>query len=315
MELIVELSGDQDKLWERVAAVKELIQKKPNLSLRIFAPEEYPSSVRGAFQGTDLTVCSQSIREGVKCLAEAGEEAVFVSAGDTGKIVGRSRHHLGTVYDNIHPILAANMPTADSQFIFADVGGSIQFSCQQAAWTALAGRVVARVRLQIESPQIGWLSIGVEPGSGGRDREEIRLYLKTLFGPDFAGNTEINHVSDQGVDVLVTDGYTGNNVLKATEIAFDLPAQMIHYRCRQQPLLLPLAWLLKKLGKVFWQGLNWRDYAAFALLGIRKPVYVAHGRSDMRAFYTALTKAIEPETFEVCYQIEKDPQIRALFTA
>jgi len=313
VELIVELSGDRNMLERRMSAVKRLARNRPDLTLRIFIPSEYQPIGRHFLRGFDLVVASPSIKQAFDYMAEIEEPIVFVSAGNTTEIAFRAFTIIKTIYRKLRPILAVDMPKVDGHYILVDAGGSTKFTPQLAVWAALAGRIEARVRLNRESPRIGLLSIGEEPDKGGPEREKIRTYLEEFLGDSFVGNVEVQQVSNRDIDVLVSDGFTGNIALKATEAAFDLINEKVRYLCCQNSLFLPWAWLLKQLGRVFLADLNWRDYAAFALLGVRKPVYVAHGRSDERAFYTALIKATDPMTFEVRRRIEEDPQIKTVF--
>ena len=272
-------------------------------------------SVQEALQGTDLMVCTQPIKEALKYVAGTEGETAFLSAGNTREIAKRAYGLIGPIYPGVAPILAVNMPTADSHFILADIGGSIKFDIQHATWIALAGRVVAQVLLDIESPVLALLNIAREEGRGDPEREEIRKGLAEVFGDQFIGNAEINEASRLGVKVLVTDGVTGNNVLKATEAAWDVQWAMVKYLVSQNSDLESKAKLLRELSQIFWSGLNWRNFAAFALHGLKELVLVAHGRSDLLAFYTALLKANDPLSRVVHNRIKEDPDIKAHFAA
>lgn len=315
MRLIVELSGDRDRMGQRLAATQRLIEQRPDLSLSIFVPVESEPKGNKILQGNDLTVSRQTIKEGLESLAESEEEAVFVSAGNTSRIVLQSVRNVGIIYPGLQPILAVEMPKIKGRYLLVDGGGSLWPDPKLLAWCALAGKIEAQVRLGRESPRIGLMNVGEEPSKGGKRMQEIRIYLEELLGELFIGNVEPQNVSGMDIDVLVTAGFSGNLVLKATEGAYDMLNQKVKLCCHKNPLLWPLSWLLKGLTKIFWKDFNWRDYAAFALLGLKKPVFVAHGRSDEKSFYTALTKAVSPLTFEIWHKTEKDPQIRALFNS
>jgi len=153
-----------------------------------------------------------------------GRASAMVSAGNTGATMGSALLRMGRIKGVARPAIATPIPCpgSDSPTILLDAGANAE--CQ-AAWLeqfAQMGSVFARQRYGIERPRVGLLSIGEEPGKGDTLRKETsKLLLEPGWaeacGAEFIGNVEGRDLMSPDVDVVVTDGFTGNVALKSLE--------------------------------------------------------------------------------------------------
>jgi glycerol-3-phosphate acyltransferase PlsX len=147
----------------------------------------------------------------------AGREGLpFVSAGPTGAVVAAAVRALGRREGVRRPALAVALPTMSGSTVLVDAGGTADPTAEMLAQFATLGAAYARDVLGVRDPAVGLLSVGAEPGKGNRlVRDAARLL------PDmpvrFCGNVEGHDVLAGAVDVVVTDGFTGNIVLKSIE--------------------------------------------------------------------------------------------------
>ncbi|WP_052357749.1 phosphate:acyl-ACP acyltransferase [Actinomadura welshii] len=216
----------------------------------------------------------------VGCELARREGAPFVSAGSTGAVVACAVRAFGRREGVLRPALAVALPTAAGSTVLVDAGGTADPSAEMLAQFATLGAEYARGVLGVRDPSVGLLSVGSEPGKGNRlVRDAARLL------PDmpvrFHGNVEGHDVLAGTVDVVVTDGFTGNVVLKNIE------------GCVRTTLGMVARAGLAETGPLDEVA---RLYAAdthggAALLGLDGTVVVAHGSSGPAAIARACVVA------------------------
>ena len=154
-------------------------------------------------------------------LVRDGAADAMVSVGSTGAAMAAAVFSLQRLPGVSRPPLAVLVPSAGGPLVLLDVGSTVDASADQLAQHALAGAAYATVRLGLARPRVGLLSNGSEPGKGDSLRREAYGLLSGLLAElpvEFVGNVEGHDVSRGGAaDVVVTDGFTGNVVLKALE--------------------------------------------------------------------------------------------------
>ncbi len=246
-----------------------------------------------------------SIVVGLRLLKE-GRAQAFVSAGNTGAVMAAAIMHLGRIKGIERPTLAAIMPVGRPVVLLLDVGANAdarpQFLLQ---WAQMAAAYMERV-WKVERPRVGLLNIGEEETKGNALAQEAYRLLRAS-GLNFVGNVEGKDITRGMADVVVTDGFTGNVVIKTMEGMVDLLKRMAveallgrPYHLLALPVLLPTLPFLLVAGAMVApsvRGLlrrtSWREYGAGPLLGVDGLVFVAHGRSDARAIFSALRVARE----------------------
>lgn len=218
---------------------------------------------------------------GLRLLKE-GKLDAFVSAGNTGALASASKMILGTFESISRPALLALMPTKKRPVAILDVGANLQAKTSQLVQFAQLGAAYQKAR-GIEAPRIGILNIGSEASKG---TAEIRLAYKALAKhPFFAGNIEGKSVFDGEVDVLVTDGFTGNVFLKTAEGIASLVLDRLHAHIGMKELRIHLEDLQRHL--------HYAEHPGALLCGVKGIVVKCHGYSTPEAFANGIRGAIE----------------------
>jgi glycerol-3-phosphate acyltransferase PlsX len=269
--------GVQVVLVGRVDAVERELRRHGGVGELdvLHAEDVVPMAERGA--------SSVSRRESslmVGCELARREGLPFVSAGPTGAVVACAVRAFGRREGVLRPALAVALPTPSGSTVLVDAGGTADPSAEMLAQFATLGAEYARGVLGVRDPSVGLLSIGSEPGKGNRlVRDAARLLPDTPVR--FHGNVEGHDVLAGTVDVVVTDGFTGNVVLKNIE------------GCVRTTLGLVARAGLTDTGPLVEVA---RLYAAdthggAALLGVDGTVVVAHGASGPAAIARACVVA------------------------
>jgi phosphate acyltransferase len=220
-----------------------------------------------------------------------GHADAMVSAGHSGAAMATGLLVLGRVPGIERPALATVLPTRNGRVLVLDLGAVTDPRPAHLVDYALMGSIYAHDVLGIARPTIGLLSNGEEAGKGNQLVNEVHPLLAALPDITFHGNVEGNDITQGVVDVVVTDGFTGNITLKVAEGA----ASLITYALRQEvtrtfPRKIA-ALVLKPAFDAVRQRFDYREYGGAPLLGLNGPAIVAHGRSDERAVSSAIRVA------------------------
>ncbi|MFP4553571.1 MAG: phosphate acyltransferase PlsX [Actinomycetota bacterium] len=221
-------------------------------------------------------------------LVASGEADGFVSAGSTGAAMTAAAIIIGRLQGVTRPAIATIFPTPGTPTLVLDSGANPEVKASQLAQFAVMGSVAARALLDADPPRVGLLSIGEEKGKG-RDLERVAYDLIAASQVEFVGNIEGRDVATDKVDVIVTDGFTGNVFLKATEGT----ASLITSYVMEAISMLPddvQAQVMPALAKVK-EKMDWETYGGAQLLGVKGSALIAHGSSSRRAITNALTMA------------------------
>ncbi len=232
-----------------------------------------------------------SMAEGLK-LVKSGEGQAFISAGNTGGVLFNAIRTLGRLKDVQRPALTALFPVKGGHCAVLDIGANAECRPEFLVQFAVMGSIYARKTLKIDNPRVGLLSNGEEAGKGNQLIKDTYHLLENC-GLNFIGNVEGKEVFGGNTDVVVTDGFTGNILLKSSEAV----ARLITDTLKEELMAsLPTkigAVLAKPAFKAIKKMMDPAEVGAAPLLGVDGLVFVAHGRSDARAMYSALRVAHE----------------------
>ena len=222
----------------------------------------------------------------IQAVADRRAQAV-ISAGNTGVLMALSKHLLPMYAGIDRPALATMMPTHGKPLLLLDLGANLNVSSQQLLQFAALG--VAWCRLQTtETPQVGLLNVGKEASKGTERLQEANELLRERLQNYYAGFCEGHDIYAGALDVIVTDGFVGNLVLKASEglselLIDTLKTQFKHHWLRRWFALLwaaPMRKIIRQLSPAYNGGA--------LLLGINGVVVKTHGHSDTHTFSHAL---------------------------
>ncbi len=220
-------------------------------------------------------------------LVKKGEGQAFITAGNTGGAMFNALRTLGRLRGVQRPALTALFPVKNGRCVVLDIGANADCRPEFLQQFAIMGSVYAQSMLGIQTPRVGLLSNGEEAGKGNQLTKEAYPLLEKS-GVNFIGNVEGKELFGGHADVVVTDGFTGNILLKSSEAVGKLIIDNLRqglsssFRTKIGALLAKPALLqVKKL-------LDPAEVGAILLLGIDGLVFVGHGRSDTRALVSAI---------------------------
>ena len=223
-------------------------------------------------------------------LIKSGQGQAFVSAGNTGAVMFNALRTLGRIKGVGRPALTAMFPTKGGHTVVLDIGANADCRPEFLTQFAVMGSTYAEKALGITNPRVGLLSNGEEAGKGNQLIKETYPLLEKA-GLNFIGNVEGKELFGGAADVVITDGFTGNILLKSSEAVAKLLTDTLRaeltssFTTKLGALLAKPAFIaLKKL-------LDPGEIGAAPLLGIDGLVFVGHGRSDARAMVSALNGA------------------------
>lgn len=248
-----------------------------------------------------------SIVVGIDMLKE-GKVQAFVSAGNTGALFGAAFLKLGLMEGIERPAICAIMDITESTpVVLLDVGANANCKPHYLVQFAEMGDSFARRVLGIESPRIGLLSNGSEEGKGNRLIVESHELLKST-ALNFIGNMEANDIPKGKADVVVTDGFTGNIVLKTIEGMGDAVQNYKQlWRGVYKAYHVHGSALHNSVGLDTWaKKLDFREYGGACLLGVNGNVIKAHGRSRASAIKNAINLAKQTVESNVFTLIKKE---------
>ena len=211
----------------------------------------------------------------------AGDVHAVVSAGSTGAMAAGGLLLLGRLPGVERPAIGTVIPTLDRPFLLLDAGANVQATPEQLLAFARMGEVFARLVLEVAAPRVALLNIGEEP-TKGTDLTVRAHALLAESGLPFAGNIEGRDLLLGRADVVVTDGFTGNVVLKTLE-GLVLFLQAAARAGGGDTASGSLAGLMDRM--------DYTAYGGALLLGVRGNPVIAHGSSNRRAIANAVRTA------------------------
>lgn len=225
-------------------------------------------------------------------LVREGTAQAFVSAGNTGAVMAGATLVLGRSAAVDRPALGGIFPARNGRrLLLLDVGANADCRPGHLVQFAEMGQAYATTALGIAQPRIGLVSIGEEDSKGNQLVRETNERLRRAKGINFAGNVEGRDLATGTVDVAVTDGFTGNVILKTAEGTADFVVRELRSVLTSRAHYKLAALILRPAFGRLRDRLDYAEYGGAPLLGVNGVVIVAHGRSDSRAMMNAIRAA------------------------
>lgn len=230
---------------------------------------------------------NSSMALGLRLLSE-GKGDAFVSAGSTGALVMGATFIVKRIKGIKRVAPSPVMPADKGSFVLVDAGANTECRPEMLVQFAVMGSAYMEKVMGVKDPRVGLLNIGSEE-TKGRELEIATYKLLEESGLNFVGNIEARDMPKGEVQVVVTDGFTGNIALKLYE-------GMGSFFSKK------LKWIFSGLGKIgaivslgkikeLRRQMDYKEVGGSALLGVKKPVIKAHGSSDATAFFNAVRQA------------------------
>ena len=249
--------------------------------------EDKPSVVLRRGKNTSMFAAIDSVKK--------GEAEAAISAGNTGALMALSMFNLGILDGISRPAIASIWPTLRGRTIVLDVGANVSATAEQLVDFAIMGAAYARVLFGLVRPSIGLLNVGAEDVKGIDSVKEAAQILRgaTLSSLEYTGFVEGDDITAGEVDVVVTDGFTGNIALKTAEGTARLVTTFLRNALKSS--------LMGKIGATIAMGalkalkrkLDPRASGGGVFLGLNGVVVKAHGGTDELGFAGALDLAID----------------------
>ena len=228
-------------------------------------------------------------------LLKNGDGAAFVSAGSTGALLSAATLMVKRIRGIRRAAMAPVVPTGGGGAVLIDCGANADCTPEYLLQFAYMGSYYARTMLGIAAPRVGLLSNGTEDHKGSELQHETFPLLKAADAAGrirFIGNVEASQVFSGDVDVVVTDGFTGNVLLKGIEGSIKYMTRQLKGIFMKNFKTKMAALAIRDEFHALKASLDPNEVGGTAMLGISKPVIKAHGSSDARAIYNAIRQAI-----------------------
>ncbi len=264
--------------------------RKPGFTIieadQVIEPHESPIEAIRSKPNSSIVVGINLVRDGVA--------SAFVSAGNSGAVVAAALLNLGKIEGVPRPAIGSFINIAPPMPIFLiDAGANVDCRPEHMVWFAQLGSLYVKQILGVSSPRVGLLSNGEEATKGNKLIKKSHKLLKSS-NLNFIGNIEGQDILKGAAEVIVTDGFTGNIVLKTIE---GISSTWLYSLSQAGQLFakaysLPLRALHRDIGMGSWtQRLDYREYGGACLLGVNGNVIIAHGRSQSKAIKNAIDLA------------------------
>jgi len=218
-----------------------------------------------------------------------GRAAAMVSAGNTGATMASALLRMGRIKGVSRPAIATPIPVpGGTPTVLLDAGANAECQPEWLVQFAQMGTVFARHRFAIDEPKIGLLSIGEESSKGNTLVKETHERLMSAPGVRFVGNVEGRDIMTSAVDVVVTDGFTGNVVLKTLEGGLQAIASALLGAFASAPEYKEPADALLPALLPLYETLDPDTYGGAMLLGVDGVCIISHGSSGARAIVNAI---------------------------
>jgi glycerol-3-phosphate acyltransferase PlsX len=264
-------------------------REKIPLSGLEFANAELVMPVEAEPTALRNTYADSTLGASFRLLAE-GQGDALVSAGSTGAVVVGGTLIAKRIKGVKRPALGPVIPTADGCYLLIDIGANAECRPEMLFQFAIMGTIYMERILGIENPRVGVVNIGAEETKGLDLQIETGKLLRAS-SLNFVGNVEARELPLGGCDVAVTDGFTGNVVLKLTEGMGKMMSGELKNMLLAGTKTKLAALLLKDSLAAFKKKFDYTEYGGTALLGSAKPVIKAHGSSNAKAFKNAIRQA------------------------
>tara|TARA_Y100000590_G_scaffold274262_1_gene307939 strand:+ start:3334 stop:4338 length:1005 start_codon:yes stop_codon:yes gene_type:complete len=280
------LYGDKDLLDNEISKKKIIQNCCETINAEdIISDDESPLAGAKKSKNTSMWKAIESLKE--------KKADISLSAGNTGALLIISRLLLNTIKGINKPALAALWPNQNNMNVVLDLGANIECTERNLIDFACMGSALFKSLFESDRPKIALLNVGLEEYKGNEILKKTFSILKSskIKNFDFCGYIEGNHIMDGDVDVIVTDGFTGNIALKTAEGTANFISKNIKKSLNILSMLLSYSSLKK-----FRNKLDPRKYNGAIFLGLQSPVVKSHGSTDAVGFANSIS---------VCHKIVK----------
>jgi glycerol-3-phosphate acyltransferase PlsX len=292
--------GDESKVRPLLDSLPDL-KKVSTLrhTVSVVTMEDKPSQALRSGRGSSMRLAIDAVH--------AGEADAVVSAGNTGALMVMAKFVLKTMPGIDRPAIASFFPTMRSESVMLDLGANVQCDADNLVQFAVMGNVFARTVLGVREPTMGLLNVGSEELKGHDAVKEASTILRQLTLPGkFHGFVEGNDITRGTVDVIVTDGFTGNVALKSIEGSVKLYSHFLRQTFKSS-WLAGLGYLLARPAmNALRARVDPRRYNGAIFMGLNGVCVKSHGGTDAFGFANAIGVAVDMVTNGAIEKMRQD---------
>lgn len=281
-DLHITLVGDETK-------IKEYMKEQEKLAIlhteEVISGTDEPVRAVRRKKNSSMVLAAKEVSE--------GRADACISAGNTGALMAAGLFVVGRIEGIERPALAPTLPTIGGEgFVLLDVGANADAKPEHLVQYAIMGSIYSQKVRGIENPRVGLLNIGTEEKKGN---ELTKHTYEMLQNTDihFIGNVEARELLNGVADVVVTDGFTGNMVLKTIEGTAMSVMKMLKSALMSSFKTKMAAAILKQDLMKIKSQMDYSEYGGAGLFGLKAPVIKAHGSSDANAIFNAVRQTCD----------------------
>ncbi len=306
-DITIKLVGNENLIFNYLEG-EDFNQKRLQVinATEVITMEDSPAKAIRKKKDASIVVASELVKK--------GDAEALIAAGSTGAAMSAGVLKVGRLKGIKRPAISTLFPTEKSPTLILDAGANANAEPEYLQQFALMGQIYAKKILNRDKPKIGLMNVGEEKGKGSKlANEAYELIDKDIRIDNFAGNIEGRDIFTGEYDVIVTDGFTGNVILKTTEGLAEFMFSLLKDALTSDIKSKLGAFLVKDNLKKMKNKVDYREYGGAPLLGLNGIVIIGHGSSDATAFYNAIRVARdtikEQVVAEIASEIARDGEI------
>lgn len=331
MKIVIDTLGSDKGAAEIVAGVIEAVKINKDITPIFFGVEEEISSaisslgqdpkdysivnapevITGEDKPTDAIRLKKeaSMIKAIKTLREDDSIDALISTGATGALVVAATLRIGRIRGIRRPAFCPILPTIEGGTVgVCDSGANAEATPEMLCQFAILGSMYLECYLGKKSPRVALLNIGTESEKGDNLRKEAYQMLKNLECINFVGNMESRDLLSGKYDLIVSDGFSGNVLIKSMEGTALLLLKKIKNDIYSKTIYKLGALLMKKMFKEEKEFMNYQNYGGSVLLGCDKIIVKGHGSSDRNAIKVCVDQAYKMHTTGLLKKIEEQAE-------
>ena len=301
-EIAVSLVGKPDVIARELSKHDVRGLKLPIVpASEVIEMDDKPATAVRAKKDSSMVVACQ--------LVKAGRADAFVTCGNTGGALAAGILHIGRMKGIQRPALITPFPTNTGFCLILDVGANVDSRPEHLQQFAVMGSIYSKRIMGVRSPTVRILSNGEEQGKGSQLVLEAVALLEKTPGITFLGNIEGRDIVNDLADVVVTDGFTGNVLIKTAEGVGKLIRTILVEELTASPISSLGGLLAKSALRRLSRRIDDSEFGGAVLLGLSNLVVVAHGRSNANAVRHAIRVAKQSIDYKIVNEIQAGVQV------
>ncbi len=279
----ISLFGDKSRITTILTSLDTRWKKLPiaiEPCTQVITMEEEPSRSVMRKKDSSLVQAAVAVKE--------GRAHALVSAGNSGAVLAASIFIIGRVPGVLRPAIGNFIPTQHRQVFCLDLGANTDCKADHLEQFAWMGHLYVQLVSKIKHPRIGLLSNGHEPYKGSFEVKQVYDRLQESKDLNFIGNIEARDIFDDTIDVLVTDGFVGNVLLKGIQGIIRSLFVWAHQEAQATLWSKIIGWCARPLFGALKKRVDYQKIGGAILLGVHHTVIVAHGSAQAQAITNAI---------------------------